>query len=166
MWPRRSVPGAMEKVLQLPRGLHSPLCTSFCLPSTCTYHPSSFSCSGERTVSNWKRADEPHRQGRAAGMNTGGSKTKRDYTRQLQALARGEGRLQGRALAATLGEMEKAGVRAKERVYMELLKRCKRERTLKESQRVHSHLLSLSLLARFLPTSLPLSSAPMACVVG
>ncbi|KAL6041304.1 Pentatricopeptide repeat protein [Balamuthia mandrillaris] len=143
MWPRRSMPGATGKVLQLPRGLHSPLCTSFCLPSTRTYHPSS-SCSGERMVSNWKRADEPYRQGRAAGMNTGGSKTRRDYTRQLQALARGEGRLQGRALATTLGEMEKAGVRAKESVYMELLKRCKRERTLKESQRVHSHLLSLS----------------------
>ncbi|KAL6056762.1 Pentatricopeptide repeat-containing protein [Balamuthia mandrillaris] len=66
------------------------------------------------------------------------------YTRQLKGLARGAGRLQKGVLSSTLEEMEKAGVRAEDRAYSDLLKRCRKERAVEASQRVHAHLLFLS----------------------
>ncbi|KAL6068946.1 DYW domain containing protein [Balamuthia mandrillaris] len=91
----------------------------------------------------------------------------REHTRQLQGLARGAGRLQAGVLSSTLEEMERAGVRAEDRTYMDLLKRCKQERSLQATQRVHAHLLSLSSTSggRRVPSSLAASliSAYGAC---
>ncbi|KAL6055710.1 Pentatricopeptide repeat-containing protein [Balamuthia mandrillaris] len=65
---------------------------------------------------------------------------------QLQALARGGrgGRLEAEAVNKVLEEMERGGERAEEKALLALLKRCKQERNLKASQRVHAHLLHLS----------------------
>ncbi|KAL6056938.1 Chlororespiratory reduction 2 [Balamuthia mandrillaris] len=106
------------------------------LPLARRYRPSLPCFGDERRRSQEQR--HPHSQ---AG-ETMRMATNKQHTDKLQALARGGGRLQAGALSNALEERARAGVRAEEKAYMEVLKRCKKERALQASQEVHAHLLS------------------------
>ncbi|KAL6073169.1 Chlororespiratory reduction 2 [Balamuthia mandrillaris] len=164
---------AMEQNPCLPRIFsrltrrHLPAAT----PATATTMSTAFSLPPHRR--NYYLATPFRRQQRAA-TGSGGSaqaaeglqtdnnkKRRREYSQQLQALAQEGGRLQGRALLTTLQEMERLEVMAEEKAYMELLKRCGKERALEASQRVHAHLLS------FLSASRPvLCSRLSTCLIS
>ncbi|KAL6053490.1 PPR domain-containing protein/PPR_2 domain-containing protein [Balamuthia mandrillaris] len=121
---------ASGKSYQLQPWLSVVCSASFSPLPTRNYHASRYGRSGAKGTHK-SESNVP-----AAGL-------RKEHTQQLQALARGEGRL-GPTLFTTLEDMERAGSRAEERVYMDLLKRCRKERVLKESQRVHAHLLNLA----------------------
>ncbi|KAL6047499.1 DYW domain containing protein [Balamuthia mandrillaris] len=137
MWQQLSV--FPKSITKQPRQLHRwrslPLCYApLSLSASRNFHTSFRSLEGRK---EHKHSSKEHNR-------AGGTGAEQYYTQKLQALAWGESRFQGRALTNILEEMETAGVKVKERVYTALLKRCKSERSLKESQRLHVHLLSAS----------------------
>ncbi|KAL6055013.1 Chlororespiratory reduction 2 [Balamuthia mandrillaris] len=123
-----------RKPFLLPACLRFPVC-SLPVPPVCHYH-SSCGCPVDGTAENKRwNSGEQHSRPRAE------DRTRKQKQQQLQLLAQGVGgRLQAGMLSNVLEEMERAGVRAEEKVVQALLKRCKQERNLKAAQMVHAHL--------------------------
>ncbi|KAL6074040.1 Pentatricopeptide repeat-containing protein [Balamuthia mandrillaris] len=121
-----------RKPFLLPACLRFPLCSLPVVPPVCHYH-SSCGCPVDGTAANnrWNSGEQRRAEDR----------TRKQKQQQLQELAQGAGgRLQAGTLSNVLEEMERAGVRAEEKVLQALLKRCKQERNLKAAQLVHAHL--------------------------
>ncbi|KAL6055691.1 Pentatricopeptide repeat-containing protein [Balamuthia mandrillaris] len=152
MW-QQMIRGVQRTPFPLPASLHFPV-PSLLVPVLPVRYFHSCVCSEGRAEDKQRNQREQHRpsaSSRVAGRTeTKEASSRREVGRhagqeQLQALAQGGGggrggRLEAEAVKRVLGEMERGGERAGEKVLLALLKRCKQERNLKASQRVHAHL--------------------------
>ncbi|KAL6072290.1 Pentatricopeptide repeat-containing protein [Balamuthia mandrillaris] len=141
-------PFPMQRWLRLalvPGGHHLSLA-----PPSCKYH-TSFRLHDTQTPDQRKQKRRSKAKTRNRGTASTGegesqaeARASRNFTQQLQKLAKAAGRLEETAVSAVLEEMERAAVRAKDKAYTDLLKRCREEQALLVCQRLHAHLLSLS----------------------
>ncbi|KAL6054268.1 hypothetical protein QOT17_017463 [Balamuthia mandrillaris] len=155
--------GVHRRPFPLPASLHFPV-SSLPFPPVRHFYPSLLSPAEGKVEDKRRNPEEQHRpssssssrrRSRVAGRTESKEASRRREERhagqeQLQTLTQGGGRggggdrLEAGAVKRVLEEMEREGERAGEKVLLALLERCKQERNLKASQRVHAHLLHLS----------------------